>query len=73
MRRCVCFFESFLTLHRCGSHNQAARCVKHLEFHTCSCQMGRASDNLLRKSDVNESLHCSLEVSSADVVVFQFQ
>ena len=33
--------------------------------------MGHVSDDLLRKSDVNESLHCSLEVCSADVVVFQ--
>ena len=35
--------------------------------------MVRASDNLLRKSDVNESLHCSLEACSAGVVGFQFQ
>ena len=28
MRRCVCPFESSLTLHRCGSHNQAAKCGK---------------------------------------------
>ena len=32
MLRCVCLSESFLTLHRSGSHNQAARCGKHLEF-----------------------------------------
>ena len=73
MRRWVSFFESILTVHRCGSHNQAARCVKHLEFYTCSCQTGRASDNFLRMSDVNESLRCSMEVCSADVVVFQLQ
>ena len=61
MPRSVCFFESFLTLDRCGSHNQAAQCVKHLEFHTCSCQVDCVSDNILRKSDVNEFLHCSLD------------
>ena len=34
--------------------------------------MGRVSDGLLRKSSVTESLHCSLEVCSSDVVVFNF-
>ena len=28
MLRCVCLFESFLTRHKCGSHNQAAKCGK---------------------------------------------
>ena len=39
MLRCVCLFGSLLTLHRSGSHNQVARCGKHLEFRTCSCSI----------------------------------
>ena len=53
MLRCVRLFGSLLTLHKSSSHNQVARCGKHLEFRTCSwpiCQLclRHTSDDPLR-------------------------
>ena len=75
MLHCVCLFESFLTLHRSDSHNRDVGSISSpLDALEPSADVLVTFLTILRgKSDVNESLGCSLEQRSADVVVPQFQ